>query len=252
MKNIIIGVLITLCIAIWFVKPRQEKKPAGVDPDLRQLVDTEVKRVNKKIDEKGFEHAIIDEVANTVNDLSKLSDSVLRELDSVNALLGIKDGQLKQHIRYSATLQDSLMKARQAITESGDTTYSYTDKWANISYVPTSKGGHFNFTYNAEVNYAEYWRREGIFRTKKHYVDFWISDKRATVNGVNRVKFATQKAPSTLRINAMAMYHDGFHAGADGQVRIGSRYWVGGGYLYDFNSGEWRPMLSTRFVMIDF
>ena len=248
MKNIIIGVLISACVAIWFLRPTTEDKT--IEPTVQQLVDTEVKRVNKKIDEKGFEHAVIDEIENTVN-RGNISDSVKQELDSITKLLGIKDRQLNHYIRYSVTLQDSLLQAKEMVSERGDTTYAYSDKWANITYVPNVSGGHFNFKYNAEINYTEYWKRDGFFKPKKHYVDFWISDKRATVNGMNRVKFETKKRPSTLRINTLGMYHDGFHAGADGQIRIGGRYWLGGGYLYDFDGKEWRPIFTGRISIID-
>ena len=217
MKNIIIGILIAVCVAIWFARPTTEEKT--IEPTVQKLVDTEVKRVNKKIDEKGFDHAIIEEIENTVN-RGDISDSVKNELDSITKILGIKDRQLNHYIRYSATLQDSLLKAKEMVSDIGDTVYTYNDKWANITYVPDISGGHFNFKYNAEINYTEYWKREGLFRNKKHYVDFWISDQRATVNGVDRIKFNTKKKASTLTVNALAMYHDGIHAGVDGQIRV--------------------------------
>lgn len=252
MKNWIILALIATCAILWFTRKIDVKDTQSVPTEnVKQLVDTEVKRVNKKIDEKGFEHAVIDEISNTVNDLSKLSDSVKRELDSVTKLLGIRDNQIKQYIRYSTTLQDSLLKAKQMVSEMGDTVYTYNDKWANITYVPDIGGGHFNFKYNAEINYAEYWKRDGFFKPKKHYVDFWISDQRATINGVNRIKFATEKKASTLTVNALAMYHNGMHAGVDGQIRVIGRYWFGGGYLYDFDGKEWRPILTAKYNVID-
>lgn len=253
MKNWIILALIATCAILWFTRKTDVKDTKNIPTEnVKQLVDTEVKRVNKKIDEKGFEHAVIDEISNTVNDLSQLSDSVKRELDSVTQLLGVKDNQIKQYIRYSTTLQDSLMEAKRVISERGDTTFNYTDQWADITYVPKSTGGgYFNFKYNAEVNYAEYWKREGFWGKKNHYVDFWISDKRATINGVNRLKLQTEKKPSTLRINALGIYHDGLHAGADGQIRVGGRYWLGGGYLYDFTDKEWKPIFTGRFAIID-
>lgn len=253
MKNWIILALIAACAILWFTRKRDVKDAQNIPTEnVKQLVDTEVKRVNKKIDDKGFEHAVIDEISNTVNDLSQLSDSVKRELDSVTQLLGIRDKQIKQYIRYSATLEDSLMEAKRVISDKGDTTFKYVDQWADITYFHKGDdGGYFNLKYNAEINYAEYWRRKNIFAPKKHYVDFWISDKRATINGVNRLKFQTEKSPSTLRVNAMGMYDKGLHAGAEGQLRVGGRYWVGGGYLYDFENNEWRPIFTGRFAIID-
>lgn len=252
MKNWIILILAATCIALWFV-PRGVKKDDGtVEPDVKQLVDTEVKRVNKRIDEKGFEHAVIAEVENTINTDTKLSDSVRAELDSVLILLDVKENQLKHYIRYSTTLQDSLLKANQIINDKGDTVFNYSDKWANITYVPNITGGHFNFKYNAEINYAEYWKRDWFLGKKKYYVDFWLSDKRATINGVSRIKFEPTPPKTKFQVNAVASYYNGgLHSGVDGQVRIGSRYWLGGGYIYDFNKEKWNPIFTTRFSVID-
>lgn len=250
MKNIIIAILSLVCVVLVFKQTFKSDPAPPVEQEVKQLVDTEVKRVNKKIDQKGFEHAVIEEIENVVNNPKQLTDSVRKELDSVTQLLGIKEKQLRHFIQYSTTLKDSLLIA----TKSSDSTFTFSDKWTNITYVSSQDSaspGHFNFQYNAEINYTEYWRRKWLLGPKKHYIDFWLSDSRATINGVKRIKFEPTPARSRLRVNAVALYHDGFHAGGDGQIRIGSRYWIGGGYLYDFDEGLWKPMFTGKMNLVD-
>lgn len=250
MKNWIILILAVTCIALWFVPHGVKKDDGAVEPDVKQLVDTEVKRVNKKIDEKGFEHAVIAEVENVVNNTSQVSDSVKRELDSITHLLGIKDNQLRQYISYSATLQDSLLKATK---DKNSKSFSFSDEWTKITYVPSdTNDGYFDFKYNAQINYSEYYKRDWFLGKKKGYIDFWVSDPRATIMGVKRVKIEPKQDRVRFNAGGAAIYYNGLHTGFNGELSIGSRYRFGAGYLYDFNSEEWKPMLSTRFIMIDF
>lgn len=245
MKNSIIVILIMSCIALWVFR---EKEPVVIEKEVRVLVDSEVKRVNNKIDKEGFKHAVISEVENTVNSRAQISEDVKRELDSVTRLLDIKAKQLSHYIRYTVSLEDSLLAAKQG----KDSVFRYEDKWTNISFVPNNNGGYFNFKYNAEINYTEYYQRDWFLGRKKGYIDFWVSDPRATIMGVRRVKIEPKQDKFRFNAGGAFMYHNGLHSGFDGELNIGSRYRIGAGYLYDFNSEEWKPMLSTRFIMIDF
>ena len=68
---------------------------------------------------------------------------------------------------------------------------------------------------------------------------------------VNRVNVQTSKHRPRLRVNAVGIYLDCIHLGVDGQFRVGDRYWIGGGYLYDVNDEKWRPSITGRLNVID-
>lgn len=245
MKNSIIVILIMSCIALWVFR---KKEPVVIEKEVRVLVDSEVKRVNNKIDKEGFNHAVISEIENTVNSKAQIGEDVKKELDSVTKLLGVKTKQLNHYISYAVQLEDSLLVAKQG----KDSIFRYEDKWANISFVPNNNGGYFNFKYNAEINYTEYYKRDWFLGSKKGYIDFWVSDPRATIMGVKRVKIEPKQDKFRFNAGGTLMYHNGIHSGFDSELSIGSRYQLGAGYLYDFQEKEWKPMLSTRFIMIDF
>lgn len=248
-KNILIFALIAL--AMWFmINPITRKQPKNlkVDAQVKVLVDKEVKRVNKTIDEKGFEHAVISEVENTIGDITMVSESLRREIDSVTRLLNIKDRQLRHLLVYNTTLKDSLLTA----TKVGDTMV-YSDKWTRLEYISDSLGnaGHFNFQYDAQVNYSEYWRMENIFKAKQHYIDFWISDPRVRINGVERIKIATQQRSDVFELNAITLYDRGLYMGFDSRLNIG-RFSIGGAYVYSLDDQKWRPIITARGNLITF
>ena len=247
MKNFIIVALLLLCAYLFFLY----KAPVVNDKmpnEAKDLVEAVVKDVNKKIDEKGFEHAVIEEVQNTITTIYQMDSSAISERDSVVKLLKIERSQLKEWQQNAITWRDSFLIAKQR----SDTVYSYTDKWADIDFVkPKNDTPYFNFKYDAEINYAKYDERKWLLGKKRDYVDFWINDQRATINGVKRLKFEVPERMWGAEVNAHGLYTDRLNLGFEGMVRFG-RYKAGGGYYYDMNTNDWKPMLSVKFKVLDF
>lgn len=245
-KNIAIAILIGICIYL-IINPKTVVKQV-ITKEARDLANAEVERVNNKIDAKGFEHAVHDEVENIFSSSKQLDDSSKRKLDSTLVLLGIKEKQIKEWKQYSTSLEGKLLAAIK-----NDTSYTYSDKYANIEFVrpkDTLGTGHFNFKYDAEINYAEYYKRDWFLGKKKHYVDFWIADSRATINGVKRVKFQPKEDRIKLDVNASGFYTDGLNLGADAGISI-DRTRIGAGYYYDVQERKWRPVVSLKFKILD-
>lgn len=239
---------VAVIVLLFLLFSREEKKDNGIAPAAKEAVKAEVEKVNKEIDRKGFEHAVISDKENVVRSVTELDTSARRQLDSVTRLLNIERKQLKEWKQYSVSLQGRL----EAIKT--DTGFRYSDKWANIEFIrpkDTLSSGHFNFSYNAEINYAEYWRRTWFLAPKKHYIDFWISDPRATINKVKRVKFEVREPFVKVDVNASAFYTDKLNIGADAGIHFG-RTRLGGGYYYDFDTGEWRPVLTAKYRLLEF
>lgn len=242
-----VAVLVLLYLLL-FHKPVAPDQNSGLNPIVKEAVKVEVETVKKNIDRKGFEHAVISDKENVIRHISELDTSARKELDSVKRLLNIKDKQLKEWRQYGVSLQAKLDAVRT------DTSFRYSDKWANIEYVKpkdTLSSGHFNFAYNAEVNYAEYWQKSWFLAPKKHYIDFWISDPRATINSVKRVKFEVKEPFVRVDVNASAYYTDQLNVGFDGGVHLG-RSRIGAGYYYNVASGDWRPLVNYKFNLIEF
>src|SRR5699024_4237774 len=212
MKNIIIVLLISVCVYLLFFK-KSEKIVERIPEEVVRTVEVEVDRVIKKIDKEGFEHAVMEEVENYTRSYDSIRDSAKQEIDSIISLLEIKKAQLNSYISYSATLEDSLLKA----TRYTDTSFVYSDKYTKIEFVQDSlKSPYFNFSYDAKINYATYSERRWFLGKKKDYIDFWIADKRATINGVKKLKIEAPERFFKVDLNTSAYYTDKLHTGFDG------------------------------------
>jgi len=241
-KSILILILLGVCAYLYFnPKIEVEKEPYYI----KEYVDQEVKRVNKQIDEQGFEHAVARAVENVVKRYEQLSDSAQIELDSINNLLNISRNQLKEWRSYAVTLEDSLLRA-----EKIDDTFVYSDKWSEIKFTPNEDAGHFSLKYDAKINYAEYWKKSWFLGKKKHYIDFWIEDPRATVNGVKRIKFEPNKPFLGLQIDAVSRVGKNIEVGGEALIKLGNGK-IGGGYMYSFDNESWNPVIIGKYGLID-
>ena len=242
-KNILI---VALAIALgYFILIPKKKEKIEVPYPVKEYVELEVERVVKLIDEEGFEHAVTKEVDNVVKHYEQISDSAKNKLDSVTRLLNISRKQLSEWRSYAVTLEDSLMRAEKI----GDT-YVYNDKWSEIKFTPDESAGHFSLKYDAEINYAEYWKKSWFLGKKKHYIDFWIEDPRATVNGVKRIKLEPKKPFLGFQIDAVSRVGKNIEVGGEALIKLGNGK-IGGGYMYSFDNEKWNPVIIGKYGLID-
>src|SRR5690625_3910610 len=241
-KNILI---IALAIALgYFILIPKKKEKIEVPYPVKEYVELEVERVVKLIDEEGFEHAVTKEVDNVVKHYEQLSDSAKNKLDSVTRLLNISRKQLSEWRSYAVTLEDSLMKAEKI----GDT-FVYNDKYSTIKFFPDSQT--FSLKYNATINHAEYYKRNWFLGPKKHYIDFWIEDPRATINNVKRIRFEPKKPFIGLEIDAVGRVGHDVEFGSEALMRIGNGK-LGAGYTYGLNNSEWKPVFVGKYNLISY
>lgn len=249
-NNIFISLLTVAVVVLLYLLLSKQENQSDVVPDVvKESVKADVENIVRKIDREGFQHAVISDKENVVRKIKELDSAAIKELDSVKVLLGIKDKQLKHYITYSTTLEGKLLQAEQT-----DTSFRYEDKWANIEYViskDTLSAGHFNFKYNADISYAEYWNKKHFLAQKKHYIDFWIADPRAQINGVKRVKIESKKPAVLVDVNASGYYTDRLNVGIDAGINI-SRARIGAGYFYDMEENKWRALMSAKFKILEF
>lgn len=242
------GIIIILVVKIiWF--PGGNINKVDIPQEARESVDASVKGIINTVDEKGFNHAVMGDKENLVQSITQLNDSSRREVDSVKRLLKIKDKQLIEWIQYATTLEGRKLPASKT-----DTGFYFKDKYALIELVKpkdTLSKEYFNFKYNAEINYAEYYKKDWFLGRKKQYIDFWIADPRATINGVKRVKIEPKQDNLKIDVNASGFYTDRLNLGLDAGLTI-NRTRIGGGYYYDMIDKEWTPVISVKFRLLEF
>ncbi|MDR2274340.1 MAG: hypothetical protein LBF27_25760 [Sphingobacterium sp.] len=253
MKNKILIVVLFIAVGVLtylLLKKSEQVKDSQIAQQAKENVKLDVENLKQKLDNQGLQHTIMSDKENIVKSIKEIRDSSdKKKLDSVTKLLNIRDKQLTYYASYSASLEGKLLKA-----EKTDTGFYYSDKWANIQYVKpkdTSGNGHFNFKYNAEINYAEYWKKSSFIAPKKHYIDFWINDPRATINGVKRLKIEAKEPSLKIEGSSMVMYDGQAHFGADVGINIG-KVKVGTSYMYNTVTGDWKPYYYGKFKLIGF
>lgn len=196
-----------------------------------------------------MEHAIISDKDNVIQSFYELDDSTKIKLDSVTKLLGIERKQFKEWRQYNTSISAKDLPALKT-----DTGFYYKDKYAHIEFIKGKDSlskEKFNFSYNAEINYADYYKKDWFLGCKKHYIDFWIADTRATVNGVKRVKIQPKQDNVKVDVDASGFYTDRLNLGVDGGVTIG-RTRLSGNYYYDMVDRKWKPLVSVKLRLLEF
>lgn len=253
MKNVIMGIIIgvLLLTAGFFAYKYYTQRPVasadtGIAQQAREVTNLEVTRINKNIGDKGLVGALLEDKANLITNISQVRDSAKQEIDSIARLLGIERGRVGHYLSMYTTTMDSLLEARRTPTG-----YDYKDDWAYMSFTNPTKtdSAKFSFRYNAEVNMVEYWDRANFLSPKKHYIDLWLSDPRATINSVKRLKIEPTPKQFGVSVQAIGDYHPkhGAGLGAGARVQIG-RIGLQGAYLYD--GQRWYPAFRGSYDLI--
>lgn len=254
MKNVLIFLLILACVVLtwlWLTK-QPDRADTPIEKAAKQTVEIEAKRLKKKADSLGREHAILDETNHIISQagLNQSTDTVVNStVDSLTTLLGIERRNFRSYVQAQTKVVDSLMRATK--TDKG---YEYSDRWVSLSLTtPTATdSAMFAFSYNAEVNYLQYWKRSWILGRKKSYMDIWLSDPRARVNGVKRL--IVEPNPKTVSVDLMAVgeyYRDAALFGGGVSVDVG-RLRLQGNYLYDPNEKQWYPAFRGGWKLVSF
>lgn len=245
MKNIIIGVLVALCAFFaykWITKPVSLINPSTVKiaESGRELVDIDVENINRKVNKDGIESALFED-KQAVSGKRQLDDSSRNEIDSIERLRNIEN---KRWIAYTNVLQGRLDSALQA-TNHGDSLFTYSDPYASLSFnLPKET---FSLRYDADINIAEYWDRKWFLAPKKRYVELWLSDPRATIRGVKRMRIEPKPDNFDLTLKGSAQYHlNDVGLGGKIDIRVG-RVTGSGSYLYYPSYDDWKPAFSLDY-----
>lgn len=246
MKNVII--LLLICFGLWcfFIHKSPIIKNNDVTPEMKIITDAEVKRVEYIIDKKGFQHAVMEEVENTVGDINMIRDSARMAVDSALNLRDIERNKLKEFIQHNVSWRDSFMMAKRV----NDSIFKYSGNNLKIEFVNRKDTPYFNYSYDAKINYLSYWHKKHLLAPRKHYTDFWIEDTKATINGVKRIKIQQPTKP-VFELNLIGRYDIRPLGGGEVFYKNG-RIGVGIGYLRDFEQQEWIPSITTKFNLLEF
>lgn len=251
MKNVFIFLLIVICVVLAWLYLTKKPPASPIEKAAKETVRIDAERLTRKSDSLGREHAILDETAHAISQagLAVATDSTLiNTVDSLIRLIGIERRHFRSYVQAQTRTVDSLMKATRTPTG-----YAYSDKWVSMAlkHPTATDSAMFSFSYNAEVNMLQYWKRKHFLAQKRPYLDIWLSDPRAKINGVKRL--VVQPKPNAVGFSVQAV---GDYSGR-GEVSMGvgatlraGRVRLQGAYLNDMR-GQWRPAFRGSYDLID-
>lgn len=230
-------------------------------PDVvKKEIQTEATIIARNVDKNGLQHVTIEAAKNIVpyNQIDKVAISQ-GIMDTTALALGIQKKQIENLLAINSTLKAENLKAKEILLSTGGRAYQYKDKFINLTYTPSLTldsldKGKFDFTYNADLNITQYWKRKWFLGAKKSYIDIYSNDARTTVNGVKQLTVEQKQPAFGLRVQAAANYNPqtgsmGF--GPAARIDLG-RLSFQGNYTYYPESSRWRPSINANFDLIRF
>lgn len=248
------GVLVAL-----YYKAKYDNRTI-ISESVTKQIQTEAAIIARDVDKNGLQHVTIEAAKNIIpfNNIDKvaISDGIM---DTTALAIGIQKKQIESLLQVNATLRAENLRANQLIAANGSKSYVYKDKFVNLKYTPpitidSLDAGKFDFTYNADLNITQYWKRNWVLGAKKSYIDIYSNDSRTTVNGVKQLTIQ-QKEPA-FGLRAQAALNINPETGSYGlgpAVRIDlGRFSVQGNYTWYPESSRWRPSINANYDIIRF
>lgn len=257
-KNFLILGLVLLCVGlgvstyIFYNKPAQK---VVVPKEVEKLVNIEADRAAKKIKDKGgIEHAILDDKHNLIKEVAELDPASRDTIQKLAERLNISERDLKSVTTYVATIERKYQK----LVKLNDTTYRHSNPNLTVDFHlrnglegSSRDTSYINYKYQAGVNYAEYEKGGFLGIGKKSYIDVWLDDPNATINGLQRFRIEPKKDQFGVNVNASGMlFQDKPYVGPGVDVRIG-RSVISAEYMRDFKEKKWTPMFKYKFNLLE-
>ena len=261
MKNkiSIIGIallIIILALAVFGYLTERNKRMLA-EKKLLEPTGIQSAIIERYKDLQGLEHVQIpaDEHVYTKSDIKALINIPI--LDTISKALNIKEKQVVDLTRINFTLKAENLKASKALDSQQRLTYYYKDKYVNLAFRPSADStdkGEFDFEYNADITVTQYWKRKWLLAKQKSFVDIYSNDKRATINGVERLTVAQNEPVFGLRLQARGIYsftQNRLFPGVGLEVDFKKASVLGYGY-YDTETNLFRPFIGLKYDLIRF
>ena len=255
MKNYIIFTLIAIVAILAFREYRRLNKDPEKATTPNSSISIQAEEVARKVDEQGAEHVIYEE-AEPILKLIEVRVEDKKRVDSLLALAGVKEGQVKSiSTAYAKVSQENIQLKRVLNESTQDTIYEYRDKWLDLSF--QRKDSSFaigSFKYNFDFNTINYYKRDWFLGAKKSYTDVWSSDPRVTIRGYDKLTIRQNEPQYGLRVQGNIHWNpETGSVGYGPGLRINiNRFSVQGNYTYFPSSEQWRPMVIGNFDFIRF
>lgn len=253
-------ILTAAIFAAFYYKSKFEEKET-IPSGLKEQIQTEATIIARKVDKNGLSHVTLEAAKNVVpfNSINKVAISQ-GIMDTTALALGILKKQIEDLKVINSTLKADNLRAYEVANANGSKAYSYKDKFIDLTYTPpvakldSNDFGKFDFTYNADLNIIQYWKRSWFLGAKKSYIDIYSNDPRTTVNGVKQLTIKQEQPTFGLRIQAAGNFNPqtgSIGVGPGARIDLG-RISIQGNYTWYPESGRWRPSINANYDLIRF
>jgi len=139
-------------------------------------------------------------------------------------------------------------------------TYYYKDNYLSLAVRPggsdkdSTAMPSFDFAYNADLNIAQYWKKNWFLGAKKSYIDISSNDPRTTIKGFKTFTVVQKQPTLGLRLQAVGGYNlnsNAFFGGPSLRFDIKN---ISFRALYSYNTitHTWAPTIATEYNIIKF
>lgn len=225
---------------------------------VTKAIEAEAEVINKRVDQYGRQHVIISATENTYSHQDVKSAVGEGILDTTANAIGILKKQIHDLTVINSTLKAENLKAS-VISNNGNTTYNYRDKYLDLSYKPgnpsdTLDKGEFDFKYDADLTITQYWKRKWLLAEKTSFIDIYSNDPRTTINGVKKLSIVQNQPSFGLRVQGMSSYNldkNELSSGPGVQFDF-KRFSLHGSYQYNFTDQSWSKVIQGRYDIVRF
>lgn len=186
--------LITGGIALWlWFNPKIETKnvPSNQPPEIEYITKPDggsIAVIDKQIG---------DEPAQTLSEgyVQYVNDTLVPALDK-----GLRyKAQLTELTRINAILKDSLNRKNVVLNNAKRDVIEWKSKYITIA--ANTKDSTVQYTYNAQIDIAEYNRKESLFGENKPYIAVTSPDKNLRINGMENYSKELKPVKNFIELN---------------------------------------------------
>lgn len=190
--------------------------------DVTLVIESKSEPAIIYVDESGHTHAK-KEIAET--DIRTVKIAYQKEIDSLTALIKIKEGEIKYYVGLSTSTSGKVVPVIVKDSSGCVTDFSYSDKWSSIkgSIVPTPV---IEYNFRDSLVITGYKKGGGLFKRSQNFIDAFSVVPNVKVNNLT-----------------------GFNIGTKDPGRIGVGPYVGYGWNGTWN---WSAGVSLHYSLIRF
>lgn len=247
-------ILIILAISTIFFYIKWKSCPSVMHETVR--LDSIEVPVIKYIASDSTNHVVINNEINkiiateTSQTAAKLEPIIQKLADN----LSVSSKQIESSTTVSTSTSEREIALKKKIDSLESNVYVFKDKYLDVTFRPDIEKPTFDFSYNADLNITQYWKKTWFLGSKHSYTDISSNDPRTTIKGVSKFTVVQKQPTLGLRVQGVGGYsinNQAFFAGPSLRFDIKDLS-IRGSYFYNTVTKKWTPNIAAEYNIIKF